>query len=55
MSAAKKAKAEWKWLKVIYGKLDKIDKNFVIINETIEIINKDIIEIRKRVTELEQK
>ena len=39
--AAKRAKAEWKWLKVIYGKLDKIDN--------------EIKEIKKRLDEFEEK
>jgi len=48
MAAAKKAKAEWKWLKVIYGKFDEIEK-------TEKYIKDEIIKINKRLDEFEQK
>jgi hypothetical protein len=49
MSAAKKkAKAEWKWLKVIYAKFEEIESNEKLIRDEVNDINKRLDKLERR-------
>lgn len=47
MAAARKAKAEWKWLRQILVRLDRIEETEILIKQDIDIL-------KQRVGELEQ-
>jgi hypothetical protein len=48
MAAAKKAKAEWKWLRQILVRLDRIEETEKHIREDLNILKQRVDELERR-------
>ena len=51
----KQSYAQYVWIRNMFLRLDEIDARLKTINESVEELNNQIIEIRKRVTVLENR